>query len=87
LLRRCQIIGCPGDAASDFADALMTFGAQAAWIEERPGQESNANASTEKTYPGQGRHWLAAVWIECQVVALFDADESQVASNPATVPL
>jgi hypothetical protein len=65
----------------------MTFGAQAAWIEERPGQESDANALTEKAYPGQGRNWLAAVWIECQVVALFDADESQVALNPATVPL
>jgi hypothetical protein len=56
----------------------MTYGAQAAWIEERPGQEIDVNADVPQVRAAKGRNWLAEAWVDCQVVALFDADESQV---------
>ena len=70
----CTILGAPGELAQDFTDALLAFGALAAWITEAVPDEQPLHLDPEPGM-GPGALWLKEVWRNCKVVALFPASQ------------
>lgn len=80
---RCAVLGVPGELAPDFTDALLGYGAVAAWIHEAipPGGEEQPIYIDPEPGVGQGKLWIKAVWHDCKVVALFDEQLSRVRAS------
>jgi hypothetical protein len=67
-------MGVPGPLVQDYTDALMGYGAAAAWIQEAAPQSGDDALFYDDPEPGMGagKLWLKEVWRNCKVVALFD---------------
>lgn len=70
----CSVLGVEGPKSDDFCDALMTFGAQAAWIEEAVPDLEESQPIFMDPIPGRGAQWLGVRWFNCRIVALFPPD-------------
>ena len=71
-------MGVEGTLAVAFCDALLGYGAQAAWVEEAIPEGGVAEPIFDDPVQGRGREWVKAVWHNCRIVALFEPDNNQV---------
>jgi len=85
-------MGVEGRVAAAFCDALLGYGAEAAWVEEAVPEGGEEEPIFDDPVQGQGKHflgnrnnlWVRAIWQNCRVVALFQESAEQVSRVSAS---